>query len=312
MRTRVAALALGTLALAAPAAAGLPHVPSGSVIGGDVPLKAYANLTPPVHLFGDPVTATVAVVADTKWVDPSRLRVTADFRPYKPLREPTVLRTGSGRFLQITWTWTLRCLTAPCVPRAPPSDRFHVFHFTPAHIDYLARNGSRLYGVTASFPAVEALSEVGPGTIGYLVRHKALRWHTPVTPVATPVYRISPGLVFWLGLALAGAFALAGLALAGRILGSYRRPAAALEPGEVTAPALDRALALFYWARERGDDTLQRKALERVADELEPEGTGLSEEARALAWSEEAPEDEQVESLSEHAHRPPLPEERAP
>ena len=77
-------LAVGAVALAvaSSAAAALPVERSGSVVGEGLPLKAYATLTPQVHLFGDVVTARLAVVADTKWVDPARLRVTTSFKPY--------------------------------------------------------------------------------------------------------------------------------------------------------------------------------------------------------------------------------------
>jgi hypothetical protein len=296
------AASLVALAAAPPAAAFLPPTPAGSAVGDDLPLRAYASLTPPVHLFGDVVTAKVAVVADTKWVDPARLRVGADFRPYKPVHAPTVLRLGSGRFLQITWTWTLRCLTAKCVPTEPPSDKYHVFRFRPARIDYLSAGGKRQYGITAAFPAVETLSQVSPGIVAYLTRHKSLNWQFRLAPPAAPTYRISPGLLFWLALGLAGVSAAAGLGLAGRWALRFRKPATALTP-VVPATTLERALAVFFWARERGDETLQRKALERVADELPVEVHDLSETARALAWSPESPEDDEVRAISDSARQ---------
>jgi hypothetical protein len=300
MRRALLAAVVLALAAAAPAAALLPPTPTGSAVGDDVPLKAYASLTPPVHLFGDAVTAKVAVVADTKWVDPARLRVTAEFQPYQPVRAPTVLRLGSGRFLQITWTWTLRCLSATCVPTAPPSDKFHVFHFRPAHIDYLAASGKREYGITAAFPAVEALSQVSPGVVAYLARHKALNWQFRLAPVAAARYRVSPLLVFWLGIGLAAVFGTGGLLIAGRFALGFRKPRVAAEPAAPTT-AIERAIALVFWAREHGDETLERKALERVADELPLEVHELSEAARALAWSPESPEDEDVEAISQRA-----------
>ena len=302
MKRMLPAAALAALALAAPAAAFLPQIPSGSSVGEGVPLKAYASLTPTVHLFGDAVTAQVAVVADTKWVKPLRLRVRANFEPYKPVRPPIVLHTGSGRFLQITWTWTLRCLTSECVPVVPPSDRYRVFRFPPAHIDYLAADGHPMYGITAGFPKVEVLSQVSPGVVDFLQRHNTLHWQFRLAPVASPVYRISPSLLYWLALALAGVLGGAGLLVAGRWTLSFRRPSPAA--ARTPATALERALAVFFWARERGDETLQRKALERFADELEPEGHDLSEAARALAWSPETPEDEDVQAISERAHLP--------
>jgi len=99
---RVLIVAASALAVAAPASARLPVFPSGSSVGEGAPLKAYATITPTVHLFGDSVTAKLAVVADTKWVDPARVRVNASFKPYEPTRSPAVLRYSVGRFAQVT------------------------------------------------------------------------------------------------------------------------------------------------------------------------------------------------------------------
>ena len=63
-RTRLALAALVPvlgLLTAAPAAAQLPVFPSGSAVGEGLPLKAYATVTPTVHLFGDLVTAAVLI-----------------------------------------------------------------------------------------------------------------------------------------------------------------------------------------------------------------------------------------------------------
>ncbi len=303
MRRSLPLAALAALALAAPAAAFLPHIPAGTVVGEGRPLRAYASLTPQVHLFGDAVTARVAVVADRKWVDPTRLRVTADFAPFRPVRRPEVLELASGRFVQLTWTWTLRCLTSPCVPRTPPSDTLHVFHFPPARIEYLAHDGQR-FGITAGFPPLETLSQISPGVVDYLASHNALNWQWRLTPVGAPAYRASPSLVFWLALALAGVVGAAGLALAVRFALSFRRPAVAVGLGPAATP-LERAIALLAWARERGDETLQRKALERIADELSVDVRDLSEVAHTLAWSPETPEEEDVRAISERARLAP-------
>lgn len=298
MRRALLLASLVALAAAAPAAALLPYHRSGSAVGEGQPLKAYASIDPTVHLFGDAITAQVAVVADTKWVDPDRLRVTTVFTPYKAVTQRLV-RTGSGRFAQLTWTWTLRCLTSKCVPRNP--DKYHFFQFRPARIDYLDTKGKRLYGIRAGFPIVEAISEISAGTANYLRRNNRLLWRFQLAPVAAPRTAVSFGLLFWSGLVLAGLSALIGLAVLGRF--AWR-----LLPQHARGPvgpssALDRALALFFWARERGDDTLQRKALERVAGELETgPASVLSETARALAWSPEGPEDAEVQAISERAH----------
>lgn len=294
-----------TLAAASPAVAGLPFFRAGSVVGEGTPLKAYTNVTPQVHLFGDAVTARVAIVADTKWVDSTRLRITTSFKPYLAAGGPVVLRLNSGRFAQVTWTWTLRCLTSPCVPRPPPSEKYHIFHFALVHIDYMTKAGKRAYGITATWPPVEVLSQVSPASENALVKSNQLTWQYHVTPVASPTFNVSPALIFWLALGLAGA---ALLAAAGFACSWYLtvRPQRARASAVDSKTTLERALALLAWAHERGDETLERKALERVAGELGVEAPlpavdELSRTARELAWSVDVPGDEEVETFAEQA-----------
>jgi hypothetical protein len=288
------------LVLAASATAALPNFPKGSSVGEGVPLKAYATITPTVHLFGDKLTAKIAIVADTKWVDPARLRVTTNFAPYTLTRKPTVLRLGVGRFSQVTRTWTLHCITLPCVPRLPPSDKFHIFHFHPARIDYLTPKGTPAYGINASFPPVEVLSQVSPGVAAFLRKTNRLNWRFDFTPLAAPAYRTSPSLLFWLAIGVGGAFLLAAAWFAYRwyLVVRPRRAPVRLDPGT----PLERALAVLRYAHETGDETLQRKAFERVAGELGIERADeLTLIARELAWSARTPEDEEVEEFAEQA-----------
>jgi hypothetical protein len=281
--------------------AGLPYHPSGSVVGEGLPLKAYAGITPSVHLFGDTIHAKLAVVADTRWVDPARLRIRAGFAPYTPVADPTVLRLQVGRFEQMTWTWTLRCLSAKCVPVYPPSEKFHVFRFPNVHVDYLHANGAPDYGITASWPAVEVLSQVSPGVVTALVNLKKYNWQYRLTPVAAPTFRIRPMLLSWLALGTAALVSFAALLLAARWYRVLRprRATAGVERGST----LERALELLAWAHQHGDETLQRKAFERVGDELglEPAVDELSQAAKELAWSPRLPGDDEVEAFTEQA-----------
>jgi len=288
------------LVLAAPASATLPVFNQGSSLGEGIPLKAYATITPTVHLFGDELTAKIAVVADTKWVDPLRIRVTTNFAPYRQTRQPSVLRLQVGRFSQVTWTWTLRCITSSCVPRVPPSDKFHVFHFQAARIEYITLNGKPAYGINASFPSVEVLSQVSPGVQGFLRKTNHVNWQMSFTPIAAPAYRVSPSLVFWLALVLGGCFALAAAWFLRRwyLVIRPRQDPVRIDPGS----PLERALAVLRYAHEHGDETLQRKAFERVAGELGVERADeLTLVARELAWSPRTPEDEEVEEFAEQA-----------
>jgi hypothetical protein len=280
---------------------GMPFHPSGSAVGEGTPFKAYASITPVVHLFGDTLQAKLAVVADSRWVDPTRLRVRAGFAPYTPTGAPTMLTLHIGRFEQLTWTWHLRCLTARCVPVLPPSEKFHLFRFPSAHIDYLKPNGTREFGIDADWPTVEVLSQVSPSVQNALLNTRKYNWQYSLTPVAAPTFRVSPMLLFWLALGLAGA-AVLGALLAGARWYRVLRPRVAAAD-ELEGSTLERALALLAWAHDHGDETLQRKAFERVASELGvvPQVNDLSQAAHELAWSPRLPEDEEVEAFAEEA-----------
>jgi hypothetical protein len=289
------------LVVAAPAAARLPVFENGSSVGEGLPFKAYATISPTVHLFGDSITAKIAVVADTNLVDPTRLQVSTNFAPYVQTKAPTILRLRIGRFAQVTWTWTLDCLTSRCVPRLPPSDKFHVFRFHPAQITYLRLNRKPAYAIRASFPPVEVLSQVSPGVAAFLQKTSRLNWRLGMTPVAAPTYRLAPSLLLWLAIGAAGVFGLAALALAWRWY-LVVRPRRVVAPPSDPATALDRALAVLRYAHEHGDETLQRKAFERVAGELGVERADeLTLIARELAWSQRTPEHEEVEEFAEQA-----------
>ena len=300
----VVAAAIAALALATAGSAGavVPIVPSGTSLGEGVPLKAFATVSPTVHLFGDTVTASVAVIADTRWVDPARLQVKTGFRPYIAVQHPMVRRLRVGRFAQVTWTWTLRCLTSQCVPKV----RYRVFRFAPIHITYLASSGATKYTLVATWPKVEALSQVSPGVAAFLHRTKHLNWRFHLTPVAAATYRVSPSVLLWLVLGAAIAALLAAAVLAARWYRVLRPRTVTLTGAAPVSSALERALAVLEWAHARGDETLQRKALERVAGEIVveaplPETDELSRTARELAWSSRTPEDDEVESFSERA-----------
>lgn len=292
---------LAGLAVASPASARIPVIPpvhGGSVLGRQQPLKVYASVTPPVQRFGDPVTAQVAVVADRKWVAPANVRVTAHFAPYQAAGPPTVVRAYNGRLLQMTWTWKLRCLTVQCLPETKASDIAHIFHFARARVAYVSPAGAVRYSLQAAFQPIVVYSQLSPAVVRGLKGHQ-VDWQAPLTPLASPSYRFPPDLVFWLAVALAVVLGTTGLALATRWALQFRPQAA--PRSTAGASSLERALTLFFWARAHDDETLQRKALERVADELPFDVQELSEETRALAWSPEAPDEEDVEDISERA-----------
>lgn len=294
----VSSALVASLTLTASAGADIPHVHGGSVLGKDLPLKVYASISPAVHTFGSPLTARVAVLADSKWVAPANLRTVVHFAPYEPAGPPTVARTSNGRLLQMTWTWKLRCLTVECLPVMKKSDLAHIFQFSPAHVEYLSPEGQVRYAIDARFQRIAVLSELSPSEIALLEAH-SLAWYDRLAPLPAAQYRVSPDLAFWLAVAMAAVLGAAGVFIASRWALQFRPARAARASAD--ASSLERALTLFFWARAHDDETLQRKALERVADELPFDVHELSETARALAWSPETPEEEDVEEISERA-----------
>jgi hypothetical protein len=169
------------------------------------------------------------------------------------------------------------------------------------HIAYLNVDRKPAYGINASWPPIEVISQVSPGVVEILARTHALNWQLGISPVAKPTYRISPSLLLWLSIGAAGLFVLAGAWFASRWYLVVRpRPVAALPLDPATT--LDRAIAVLRYAHEHGDETLQRKAFERVAAELGIERADeLTLVARELAWSQRTPEHEEVEEFAEQA-----------
>jgi hypothetical protein len=189
------------------------------------------------------------------------------------------------------------------------SDLSRVFRLVPAKIRYRLAGSTHSLSLRARFPKIQVDSQLNPKVVTFLEKKNTLDWQFPLTPVAAPHYRVSPTHAFWLSIALAVVLGTLGLALAGRWVWQFRPSRVAQGPAIPTS-SLERALTLFFWARANDDDTLQRKALERVADELPFDVHDLSETAHALAWSPETPDEEDVQAISERAgiHRNGEPE----
>jgi hypothetical protein len=287
MRQVAAAVAAGVLAGCSAVSAAAANAP---------PLKAYTGIQPSVNLFGDTIRARLTIVAATA-VDPALLRASATFAPYVPVAPLQRATVRAGGVEQLTWTWTLRCLSATCLP----GKLSHVFRFPQAHIRYLRPDGAPAFRLAAVWPRVEVFSRLSPGVARDLRARQRYDWRYSVAPVAAPTFRVRPALLFWLAIGVAAALAAGALALAARWY-------AAISPRRAAAPAsagtpLARALSLLAWAHTHGNENLQRKALARVGDELGVVRTknGLSETARELAWRPELPDDAEVQAFARQA-----------
>jgi hypothetical protein len=273
-------------ALAALALAAAPH---GSALPDGKPFLVYASVTPRVHKFAEPVTATLTVLFDRRLVDPARLRISTGFAPYEPTGKPSVRVRKLGALAELRWQVALSCLGVECVP----TSLTRVFRFPAGRVRYLGRDGRPLVGELARWPAIESVSQINPAALGRRQRFGLVDVRGHVAPVLPASFRASPGLLAAGALATGTLLIAAGLGLAARPLLVRRAPRAAAP----ALPPLDRALALLAWARERGDETLERKALERLAAELNGR-RDLAREARELAWSPERPSPEATAELA--------------
>ncbi|CAN5180732.1 hypothetical protein BH09ACT13_BH09ACT13_03500 [soil metagenome] len=281
---------------------------AGGCAGGgeeqaDLPLgrqiAAKATFTPPVHLFAEPVVASVEVVVDRDHLDPAHVRLQTRFLPYE-VKGVGRDREDRGRFTLLRYEYTLRCLRIACIPEILPSaagaaetgrGERRTFDLTPARVLYDDPAGETRVLRTAGWPTLESASRIIPKDVpsfGFVFR-------TSVAPLPEPDYRVPPALL-GAGL-LAGALALIALPV-GLGVGWLRRRRPTPPPEEPELPPLERALRLVEWARERENGEERREALEVLAVELEsarkPE---LAVSARELAWSPAAPSPESAESL---------------
>jgi hypothetical protein len=293
---------LSVLALAAAGCAGdegdVPFLPAGRAI------DSSRSLTPTTHFFGDIVTARVEVRIDRTLLDPAKLRVETQFKPYELVGAMTLDRRDLGRYTRLRYEYSLRCLTVGCIPEQLQTElgeqegargERRTFRFPPAQIRYDDPSGefpSVLRGV--SWPPVTSVSRLNEA-------QSEAEFPFRATPEALPAlsYVAAPALVAG-GLLLAGVALLAWPVRLGLRAWRGRRPLVVEEEEAPSLTPLERVLLLVEWARERPDGDDRRRSLEVLADELERSGAAtLSGQASELAWSREAPSPEAVAGLLE-------------
>ncbi len=263
---------------------------------------------PESQLFGDPVVATVDVIADSRRVDVDSISLETLFAPYDVIGEPLRSRTVDGPLVRLRTRYRLQCLAQICVPQAVERP----LTLEPAKVTYLRADGSPGRARAVVWPRLTITSQLEGGVLpqrdATSQSGRGFSFAPPlqarVQPPGEPTWRVRP----WLAQSalLAGALALVGVAALLLVPLVRRRPEPEPEP---VAPAtleltpLERALVGLDWARAAGGSREQRKALELLAEELDADGeddlTPLADDARVLAWSARAPGDESTASLSQ-------------
>jgi len=267
---RRAAVVLAALAAASTAQA---------AVGTGVSYRA--TLSPREALFGDPLDARVDVAVDRARVSPSTVRVHIDLRPYKVVSTERVART-SGNVTRIETRYRLLCLETACLPGGPE----RTLKFAPVRVTWRDDTGRR-QTQSLLWPPLRQASRVDPRDLA----EPTLRSDVVRQPAVT--WSVNPSLVVWL-LLLAAAALLVYPALL--VFRAARRRWHVMRTSrfERLSP-LERALELLRRAAAGGEDARSRRALERVARELQ--GHSLADDAERLAWSRPQPSGDDMDEL---------------
>lgn len=264
--------------------------------GGDEsmlrPLRARASLSDRVVVFGDTIEARVDVALDLRHIDPSKVKVRAEFDAWRQVGPARVTRRHAGSSAHIEVAYTLRCLKQACVPERDSLP----FAFGPALVEFVNRSGGR-GSLSAPFPRLIVNTRIAPGDLA-----PAAPWRVDQANVPVPSYRTSPALLLALLIAASLVLLVGGGVLAHA--GWPRRPVEPdaepePEPGLLPTP-LEQALELLENAARGNGTADQRRSLELVAEVLDERGEGddLARAARALAWSPTAPRIDDTKQLA--------------
>jgi hypothetical protein len=295
-------LAAGVLAVVALAVAALVVVvgwdrggPAEEQAARD-PIAATGTLDPRVVLFGDTLTARVDVVVDRTVIDPDQVTVKWSAAPWKRVEPPAETRSAAGTTAYLRTTYVLRCLTALCAP-ARETEKVDL---KAARVEYEAPvgEGTRRLVVDVDWPTLVVHTRVGELDAD---QRDALSapWHADLVSLPAVSYRVAPGLAMGLLIALAALLVAIAAVVTYRV---WPRRVPAPEPPPPPPPvvsALEQALALLENAAAANGAESRRRALELVADEVERLGDDrLANDARALAWSPDAPEGETTKAFA--------------
>jgi hypothetical protein len=269
-------------------------LPTGSFVA------ASGSLGPPIHLFGDTLTADVNVVVDRTKLDPGRVSLKTSFEPYEPIEGMEVVRREAGNLAEIRYRLRLRCLERACITSTlgtiqnPGGSAPRTFRFQPAQVQYTdpgAENPRLLR--TVRFSSVESVTRINAQDVTQVY---GFPFRGNVTPLPSISQRMSPTTLGLVLLLLSAALLVLPATLLLRWWRERRQPPPPEPEPEPTA--LERAIALVEWSLERENGAERRAALEALASELDVvEPNGLGDETRVAAWSPPSPSTGETERI---------------
>jgi len=270
---------------------------AGSLPGKQA-LSASWTLFPSSVLFGDTVHMRVEATVDRRRLNPARLRLRTNFKPFEPVSPQRVTRKDVSHYTHLVYRVDLRCVVTECAPDAGALQRFTML---PARLAYRGpvRGGGKPPSLALDWPVLVVYSRLDPIDLerrarGITRTGRATRqinvlplppWHvdSQLLPVS---YGVRPGTAFWVS--VVAALMLIGAATL--LLRPYLPAPAFLRRRRAEPEPLERAVAAVESARASGAEERERKALELLGLELARSGeTQLAESARALAWSQPEP-----------------------
>ena len=244
-------------------------------------LRVRTSLQPRPAFFGDVLVAEVDVSAGSA----SRIDVVPSFAPYAETGAPAVSRGRDGGLETVRYRYRIQCVSDNCLPVDKP------FQLRLAPVVVTARAGGRTLTAKAAWPPTFVASRLASSDLAQA------RFRRPTT-LPAPEYAVSPAVLADVLAALAGALALAAVALLSReVLRAFerRRRAVPLTP-------LESALAYTRASARRPEAADRRKALGLLSRTLNGEGaSALAAQAGGVAWSDTAPTPEQALELAAEA-----------
>jgi hypothetical protein len=280
---------IATIVVAVGAAAVVLFIARGgdtSGVAATTPLRVTASLDRKAVEFGDPVAASVTVLADSRTVDPSAVRVHQDLAPLTQIGRTQITRTKRGRLLVITYRTRASCLDQRCLGNG----RSKGIVLAPVRVD-VAASGDQ---ARTSWPALQVRSRVLPGDV--------VQENPPLRSDATPPpvnYRVAPDTLALALTIVAVLLAVAGVLVTGWAIAALIRRRRT-EARRLTG--LERALELAREAEARPPAD-RRRALGLLAGLLGGRNTRLADEAEELAWSAPAPQPAALSELVTQVER---------
>ena len=270
---------------------------SGGGGGSYVPRATVVEtrLDPPSALFGDQVTATARVVVDAREIDPASVALNPTFKPFQAFDTRRTVREGIGRAAEITFAFRLQCVTGSCIRAMEREERGGRIRTVPialpkATVRATSREGEPL-AVDASWPTLVVHSRLTAERIQDGTPDVAAFAAPPIT------YSVAPDVLGWLLIAAAAVLVVIAGWLVARSLATVRRERRLRLPTHLTPE--ERALALARHALDGGDVAGGRRALERLATELERDGRDdLAQAVGRTAWSSRGPSAQAVDELA--------------